>query len=283
MEYLKVNFDTKKLGLKQPFINIYPLVCMHFGAAQCDMKFIEDHVRRIKNDPAGYWVYLGDAGECVTKSSKGDVYSQLLSPQGQQELAVKVLEPIRGRGIFGIRGNHGQRVYRETGLSFDKNLCHRLGIPFLGVSAFINMVVNKSSYDVFFHHGADSGSPQAAKIRRAEHFTQFVDADALFTAHSHLAADLQPAALFQLNNSAQKIYTKLRHQYICGTGYDSRTGYAEEKTYPPMIPAYIKVTFDGRIIAGKPQKSQECKIFRSDGQHALKHDYLTEFAGDPLV
>lgn len=283
MEYLRKVFDTKKLGLKQPFINIYPLVCMHFGAAQCDMKFIKEHVRRIKDDPAGYWVYLGDAGECVTKTSKGDVYAQLLSPQGQQELAVKVLEPIRGRGLFGIRGNHGQRVYRETGLSFDKNLCHRLGIPFLGVSAFVNMVVNRSSYDMFFHHGADCGTPVSAKIRKAESFSQFVNADALFTAHSHLAADVQPAALFELDNSAQKVTTKLRHQYICGAGYDSRSGYAEEKGYNPMLPAYIKVSFDGRIVEGRAQKSQKCEIFRSDGQHKLTHEYLAEMDPAELV
>lgn len=283
MEYLKKVFDTKKLGLKQPFINIYPLVCLHFGAAQCDMRFIKEHIRRIKDDPAGYWIYLGDAGECVTKASKGDVYAQLLSPQGQQELAVNILEPIRGRGLFGIRGNHGQRIYRETGLSFDKNLCHRLGIPYLGVSAMMNLVVNRSSYDLFFHHGGDSGTALTAKISRAEKFSNFVNADGLFTAHSHLAADLQPVVLYELDNQAGKIRTKLRRQYICGAGYDSRSGYAEEKGYNPMLPAYLKVQFDGRIIQGTAQKSQDCQIFRSDGQHEITHEYLAEMNPAELV
>ena len=280
MEYLRKVFNTREMRLEKPFINIYPLVCMHFGAAQCDMAFIEAHIQRIKEDPNGYWIYLGDAGECVTKQSKGDVYSQLLSPQGQQDLAVELLEPIRGRGIFGIRGNHGQRIFRETGLSFDKNLCHRLGIPFLGVSAFMNLTVNRSSYDLFFHHGSDCGTALQAKIARAERFTQMVNADALFTAHSHLCADLQPSVLYELDNISQKIRTKLRRQYVCGAGYDSRTGYAEEKAYNPMLPAYLRVQFDGRIIRGEGQKSQDCQIYRSDGQHELQHNYLSRI--DPM-
>lgn len=283
MEYFKVKFDTRALGLEKPQITLYPLVCMHLGAAQCDMKFIQKQIARIEEDPNARWIYLGDGGECVTKSSKGDVYAQLLSPQGQQDLAAELLAPIRERGLFGIRGNHGHRIYRETGLSFDKNLCHRLGIPFLGVSTFMNMVVNRSSYDLYFHHGADSGTALQAKITKAEKFLNFVNADALFTAHSHLAQELQPSVLYELDNSSGKIRTKLRRQYVCGAAYDSRTGYAEEKAYTPMLPAWISVKFDGRIIEGEAQKSQSCKIFRSDGTYPIEHKYLMDRPAQELV
>lgn len=267
--YIYFAFDTKKLKLREPKINIYPLVCMHFGAKECDIKFIKEHIQRIKEDPYGYYVYMGDAGECVTKQSKGDVFAQTHSPQGQQDLATEILAPIQGKGLFGIQGNHGHRIYKETGLDWDQNLCHRLGIPYLGISAFVNLVVNRSSYDLFFHHGASSGSPLVTKIRAAEKFTGFVDADALFTAHSHVCQDLPPSVLFSLDNSHRQINTKLRHQYICGCGYDSRSGYATEKGYSPILPAYLSVTFDGRIIGGKAQMTQECKIWRSDGKHKV--------------
>lgn len=276
MEYIKFTFDTKKLNLKIPKINIYPIVCTHFGAAQSDIKFIKEHIKRIKDDPAGYYVYLGDLGECVTASSKGSVYQQLLNPQEQQDLGVEVLEPIKGKGLFGIRGNHGHRIYKESGLSWDKNMCFRLGIPYLGVSAFVNLTVNRSSYDLFFHHGSDSGSPLVTKIRAAEKFTQFVDADALFTAHSHVAMELQPAIIQSADNHTRKVRTKLRYQYICGCGYDSRSGYATEKGYSPILPAYISVGFDGRIIEGSAVKTQECKIYRSDGQHELENAKLAK-------
>src|SRR5207302_3793163 len=70
----------------------YPLVCMHVGAAQCDMKFINDHIERLRKDPNGKGIYLGDGGECVTKLSKGGIYEQLLSPQQQHDVVVEMLE-----------------------------------------------------------------------------------------------------------------------------------------------------------------------------------------------
>lgn len=273
-DYIKFKFDTKRLGLKQPAIRLYPIVCMHVGASQCDEKFIKEHIKRIKDDPAAYCVYMGDGGECVTKSSKGSIYEQILSPQQQHDVVVEWLEPIREKMLFGVRGNHGHRVFKDSGLSFDKNLCHRLGIPYMGISAFVNMVVNRSSYDLFFHHGSDSGTSMQGKITKAESFARFVDADALFTAHSHACVDVPPAALMSIDNATCKVRTKLRHQYVCGCAYDSRTGYAEEKAYSPILPAYLSVELDGRIIEGFAQKIQTSRIFRSDGQHELRHDYV---------
>ena len=249
---------------------------MHIGAAQCDIKFIREHLERIKKDPNARVVYMGDAGECVTKSSKGDVYSQLMSPQQQHDYLVELLDPIKHKMLFGIRGNHGHRVYKETGLSFDKNLCCRLGIPYLGVQAMMNLVVNRSTYDCFFHHGADSGVSTISKVSKAESFTRFIDADALFTAHSHVCLDLPPSFLISADNGQRTLRTKPRHQYICGCAYDSRTGYAAEKGYNPILPAYPVIEFDGRVAEGRAKKRQRCEIFRSDGQHEIRHDYLGE-------
>lgn len=272
MEYIKFEISTR--GSKESVVRIYPIVCLHVGAQQCDEKFIREHLYRAKHDPAARIVYMGDGGECVTKLSKGDVYAQTLSPQQQHDVLVEWLKPVANKMLFGIRGNHGHRIYKETGLDFDKNLCHRLGIPYLGASCFANLVVNRSSYDLFFHHGSDSGIPLSSKISKAEGFGRFVDADAIFTAHSHICVDLPPLHLLSADNANCKIETKLRHQYIAGSGYDSRSGYAEDKAYPPILPSYMTVEFDGRIIEGHAQYSQHSKIFRSDGKHELIRDHI---------
>ena len=274
--YIHFEFSTHKLGVES-FISIYPLVCMHIGSPQCDMKFLTDHIRRIKSDPNARWVYMGDGGECVTKLSKGDLYGQLLSPQQQMECLLDTLEPIRSKGLFGIRGNHGNRIYKESGLSFDQNLCARLGVPYMGTKALANIVVNRSSYDAWFHHGVDSGVPLRTKVAAAEKFGSFVDADAIFTAHSHVAMVLQPSALYYADNVAQKVGTKIRQQYICGSSYDSRSGYADDKGYNPLMPSYLAVAFDGRINNGYAVKTQETRKWESDGQYALKHDYVVKY------
>lgn len=264
-------------------LRLYPLVCMHIGAPQCDLKFLTKHIQRIKEDEDARWVYMGDGGECVTKHSKGDVYGQLIAPQAQLDMLVELLHPIRDKGLFGIRGNHGHRVYKETGLSFDHTLCSNknLAIPYLGVAAFARFLVGRSHYSAYFHHGVDSGVSLRSKISAAEKFNDHIIADSIYTAHSHVAEDLTPAPYQQVESSGNGTFfvaTRLRHQYICGTAYDSRTGYAEDKGYKPLLPAYLSVEYDGRIIEGYPQYSQNVQKYRSTADYKLEHwSYLKKY------
>jgi len=268
LSYIRVKINTYT-GKGDSVLRLYPLPCFHVGAPQSDAKFIQKHLARIVADPNARWVYMGDGGECVVEGSKGNIYEQILNPQQQVDLIVHLLEPIKAKGLFGIRGNHGNRVYRATGLSFDKTVCLRLGIPYMGVNTFANIVVNKSSYDTYWHHGIDSGVSIQTKINKAEILTRFTNVDAVFTAHSHVVMDLPPSHILGCNNHDRKVQTKLRHQYICGSAYDSRTGYANERGYPPLLPSFIVVELSGKRIHGFPQHKQNSQVFRSDGQHVV--------------
>ena len=62
MSYIHFNFDTQALELEEPIIRLYPIACLHIGAAQSDYKFIQEHLARIKKDPAARWIYMGDGG-----------------------------------------------------------------------------------------------------------------------------------------------------------------------------------------------------------------------------
>lgn len=278
MAYIHFNISDSK-------VRLYPMPCLHIGAPQSDMQFIKEHVERIKDDPDARWVYMGDGGECVTTLSKGDVYGQLVPPQLQIEILLDTLEPIRNKGLFGIRGNHGHRIYKETGLSFDHTLCSRLGLPYMGVGTFADFSLwsQKGSYSfgTYWHHGTDSGTSIRSKIAAAEKFGTFVDADAIFTAHSHVAIELQPSLLRGSDSRTRKETTKIRHQYICGSAYDSRTGYAEDKGYPPLIPSFLSVELRlRRVRRAKTDfvtKEQSSQRYESDGQHELKHEYIQDY------
>lgn len=264
-------------------LRLYPLVCMHIGAPQCDVKFLREHIERIKDDDDARWVYMGDGGECVTKLSKGDIYGQLLSPQLQLEMCLDLLMPIKDKGLFAIRGNHGHRIYKETGLSFDHTLSMALGIPYLGVATFAHFLVGRTPYEAYFHHGIDSGITLKSKITAAETFGKFIIADSIYTAHSHIAEDLTPAPVRMIRDNRNGTYSeeiRLRYQYICGTAYDSRTGYAEDKGYPPLLPAYLAVEYDGRVIGGKAKRGQRCLKWRSSADYPLTHEYLQDYLFD---
>jgi len=258
-------------------IRLYPLSCLHIGAEQSDVKFIKEHIQRIAVDPIARWVYMGDGGECVTKFSKGDPWTQVYPPQTQMDILVDLFKPIAGKGLFGIRGNHGNRIFKETGLSFDKNLCHRLGIPYMGVQAFANFKLVEISYDLFFHHGIDGGVSMQVKVGAAMKFNQFINVDAIVTSHSHIAMDLPPATLLSCDNPNSRVHTKLRHSYITGSGYDSRTGYAAEKGYPPLLPQFCAVEFFSQ------SKKQSFERWHSSGIHSVNGQFITDVNYDSII
>jgi hypothetical protein len=87
-------------------------------------------------------------------------------------------------------------------------------------------------------------------------------ADAVITAHSHVAMELEPRAVRMLKGCVRegtrsrtgKIYTRFVHQYVCGSAYDSRSGYAEGKGYAPILPAHVCVSFHGMREGNRSRK-----------------------------
>lgn len=228
-------------------VNVYPLVCWHLGAEQSDEGFIKEHVGRIADDPDAVWVYLGDGGECVTKASKGDIYLQKYGPTKQIDRFVELAKPIKGKGLFGVKGNHDRRIERDSGLDFTDALCAKLGIAFLGNAALVELRVTASKhlsvpYHIFAHHGVDSGANIGTKANAAQKLERLVQVDAVLSAHSHACFVIPPTYTAVIENG--RIAYRSMESFVCGCAYDSRVpGYAEEKAYSPIIPAHIAVSF----------------------------------------
>lgn len=254
---------------KERRLTLFPFVCWHVGAPQSDYEFIGEMVDRLKEDPWGRGIYLGDGGECVTKSSKGMIYEQTMSPQEQLNWNVDKLLPVKEKMLFGVKGNHGWRTFKDSGIGFDEGLCTKLGIPYFGTAVFWNLIVRRSSYDIFTHHGLDSGVMIGTKINKAKKFEEYIAADAIFSAHSHICVKLPPKRTAYIDNHVGRateprpIKWRDTHNYICGCAYDSRSGYAEDKGYPPLLPAHLAVTFGGKVN-NSPIKEQSCEIFDVD-------------------
>lgn len=260
MRYFK--YETKE---KQ--VNLYPLVCIHAGAEQCDVEFIKEHMYRIKHDPWARIVYMGDGGECVTRLSKGDVFSQTMNPTEQLKWVKNLLEPYKNKLLFGIDGNHGRRTFKETGLSWDETLCLALQVPYFGTAAMWNLQINRSIYSLYTHHGIDSGVGLASKVNKAKALENLVICDAILSAHSHICCEVPPltrAYLDTHNTAVEPIKHLTTRGYMCGCAYDSRTGYAEEKGYPPILPAWMKIEFGGKVTGGRIIKSQNYTIWRKE-------------------
>lgn len=221
-------------------VNIYPLVCWHVGAKESSKKFIEFVIQKIKKDPLARWIYMGDAGECVTKTSKGNIYEQLLNPGDQLRVAAELLTEIKDKGLFGIRGNHGNRIDKDAGVGWDEMLCSRVGIPYLGVSALTSLRMKTRNLTIYTHHGSASAISPGGKMQAAHKPELLCESDLMITAHTHACGEAWPPHhTAYLDRHAKGIRWRTSKMFVAGSAYDSRGGYAEEKMYPCITPEHI--------------------------------------------
>jgi hypothetical protein len=233
-------------------VDIYPLVCWHIGAVQSSEKFIRKIIAEVKDNPIARWLYMGDGGECNIVGSKGDVYAQTMPPGEQREALRDLLMPIKDKGLGGLSGNHGDRIYRATGLSWDKVLCDDLGIPFFQTSCFGQIALHTersggcAPVSVFATHGAGSGATVAGKVNAGMKPLAFVDADIALSAHSHLCSDAAKKHRVSLNAAESRLDWRVQHPFICGSAYDSRLGYSERLVLDPILPEHFRIEVRAR-------------------------------------
>ncbi len=276
-----------------PEIHLYPLVCWHVGAKQSSTKFIEKVISEIQADPLARWIYMGDAGECVTKASKGNIYEQLLNPGDQLRMAAEYLTPIRDKGLFGIRGNHGNRIDRETGVGWDEMLCARVGVPYMGVSVLSNIILSvdrtsRVGASVYVHHGSASAITPAGKMSAARKPEKFITADVMITAHTHACGEAWPPMHVAYADAAQRrIRWYTQRIFVAGSAYDSRSGYAEEKMYPPILPEHLVITLKAVRKQGDDGRHAHLDIsyrkIEGFGEEFVNPEEMEKWGGLPIV
>lgn len=237
-------FQHKMSGSK---IHIYPLVCWHLGAKQTCTPLINEVIKRVNADPVGRAIYLGDAGECVTPKSKGNMNEQLTSPGDQMREAAGLFKRVtKGKLLGGIRGNHGNRLDKEVGIGWDEILCARAGVPYWGVSGFGDVILKFGknqlrTCSLYVHHGNGSGITPGGKVMAAQKPKDIVWADIAITAHTHMCGETQPRQLAFTDPASGRIEWRTMRLFAAGSSYDPRSGYAEEKQYPPILPQHLIV------------------------------------------
>lgn len=282
MRYFRFEYPWRK-------IHLYPIVCWHIGAKQSSDRFISHVIERIREDENAVAIYMGDGGECVTKYSKGNIYEQLLSPGDQLRELTAILQPIKHKIAFGIRGNHGNRIDKETGVGWDEMLCARLDVPYFGVSAMGDILfkpkgamVRKPSFSLYTHHGSVGAITPAGKMSAAHKPENIVLTDIALTAHSHACGEAWPGKIWAYTEPRKfRISHKKMRSFVCGSAYDSRSGYAEEKMYPVITPAHlmVAVTTDPHIRTGGISVSHE--VIEGDSRHFVGEHELAKWRYHP--
>jgi len=254
MKFFRRKFDTLD-------INLYPIGDWHKGSRQCQDEFIKEVVNKIKDDPKGYWVGMGDFMENAIIGSKSDVYTQTLPPKEQMQEIVEILMPIKDKGLFMVAGNHESRTHRLVGLTPEEYIAMQIEVPFKGFSCYALFQMESktpNSFKCYFHHNTGGGYTPGAKINRSASLRKIVPtADATFSGHFHITSRI-PSTWYDLGR--KKVITHVGYDYIIGSALDWSGSYAEEKGKPAACVEHIIVNLRGCTSGKKDNRKQSYRL-----------------------
>ncbi|KKN27719.1 hypothetical protein LCGC14_0861430 [marine sediment metagenome] len=168
---------------------------LHYGNPFCSVKHFDRTLKFIHDTPNCYALCNGDLCESTIKSSKGDIFSQVGTPQDQRDWVIERLLPIKDKILGMTTGNHEERIYRDAGIDITKDIAAALGVPYrpegmLHKLSFGNY--NNRTKDApfvfwgYISHGYGGARTKSAKAVKAERTSTWIHADYYGMSHDHV-------------------------------------------------------------------------------------------------
>ncbi|MFQ5531025.1 MAG: hypothetical protein ACE5ES_00250 [Candidatus Nanoarchaeia archaeon] len=132
---------------------------------------------------------IGDLGDySIPTHMPYTMWEQSSSPAEQIDEIISLLKPVQDKIIGLVDGNHELRIWKKTSLNPTKIIANELGVPNMGINAYINLHINDElHYDTFWIHGSRGGLPETA-LRYAFYSGRASDTDFFVMGHSHFFA-----------------------------------------------------------------------------------------------
>ena len=242
-----------------------PLSDAHYGNPLFSRKHFLQTVLFINNTPNAYTVLNGDLCESSIRTSKGEIYKQVGSPQEQRDQIIEWLMPIKDRVLGVTLGNHELRIKNEVGIDICQDIARELKVPYRaeGILLKISFGDNNKSienkpfvYWCYATHGYGGARTAAAKAVKVERTSTFVHADFYVMSHDHVvnAAPviyLMPDPRTHIDDKTGFTIGKVvahRKLLIKTNAYLKWGGYSEIGGFPPtdLETPIIKLSGEGR-------------------------------------
>jgi hypothetical protein len=176
---------------KREYIPLIGLGDWHIGLDTCRIDLIKKIVRLII-EKKWYWIGMGDYCECATYASPaGGIYYQTMHPREQVELFQNLVWPIRQQCVGLLEGNHGNRVFKPTGVNAIELIARMLEVNYLGWEAGIYMTRKLRNagcaYAVYAAHTASASKNAGLSTNWIEReLSSWLDGfDIIMRGHSH--------------------------------------------------------------------------------------------------
>jgi len=225
---------------------------IHAGHAGCALGSLKRTIARIEEDPRAYWFGMGDYWDLVTWGDKrfdpAGIAKELRGAHFEGlakkmiEFGYELFKPIQKKCLGMLEGNHEWKynIMRGGDAPLVKDLCGAMKVPFLGYSAFKDVVfANIIKVRLYLHHGAGSAQTKGGKLNRLLRFVNSRDADVVAMGHVHaLMDDVKP--ILAADDKCEKItalnkLSILTGSYLEGFHHDEEgsSSYVERAGFEP--------------------------------------------------
>ena len=226
-----------RLSADIPHVNIYPIADAHIGSAEFDENLFKTWLNVVLSDSLGYVVMAGDMLNNGIKSSKTNVYEEVMRPRDQKEYLYESLRPIAeaGKILCANGGNHCYRNVREVDNDplYDVMCWWRIGHLYRQDACYMKLSLGKTIknhskpvvYGVVTVHGATQN--------KHDKWAAGVDgADVIISGHTH-TPDYKPRSKIKLDLRNDKVILAPYRQVVCPP-FTKYGGYAQRAEYQPF-------------------------------------------------
>lgn len=247
-------------------IRIIPFADLHLGSSKCNLDLIQKQIEKVKNDENTFAIIVGDLINNSTKTSVGDVFTEVLNPMEQMKLAVDLFEPIKEKILAITAGNHERRSYKNDGTDLGWFFANSLGLgdrydyvaPLLflkvgycnghnthnGKNQCASSKDRKWMYTIYITHGdGANGRLVGGKANSLERRGAVVDADVIITGHTHQPLTFKQTT-YVIDRSNYKVDEREQTFVNCASTLNYE-GYAELYGMRPSSTAQPEIILGG--------------------------------------
>ena len=235
-------------------IIIYPISDVHLGAKEHLAKEWTAFCTQLMQIPNAYVVLGGDLINNSTRNSVANVFEETMRPREQKRIMAEMLEPIKGRILCAVTGNHERRSAKDADDDPTYDIMCKLDIEdiYRENIAFIKLQFGDTSasglknptYVLAITHGAGGGMLTGGSVNRNERFGYVVDGmDCLIVGHTHKPFITQPSKL-KVDTHNNKVSLK-PFKVVSSTSWLAYGGYAAQKMLLPASHAPQEIILCG--------------------------------------
>ena len=236
-------------------IEIYPISDVHLGAAEHMEVEWDSFCSHLLEKPNAYITLGGDLINNSTRNSVANVFEETMRPREQKKRMAEMLEPIKGRILCAVTGNHERRSGKDADddptydimCKLDLEDIYRENIAFVKIQIGDIDGCGKTNptYTLVVTHGAGGGMLTGGSVNRNERFGYVVDGmDCLIVGHTHKPFVTQPSKLL-IDTRNNKVSIR-PFKVVSSTSWLDYGGYAAQKMLIPSSHAPQVIRLCGR-------------------------------------